>query len=42
MVVYTIVNKVHNLKIESLKTHVMNFELGGHIVWKAKPKEKGK
>ena len=35
MIVCTFVNKVHNLKVKSSKTHAMSFELGGHIVWNA-------
>ena len=40
IIVYTFINKVHNLRIWSLKTHVMNFEFGGHIVWNVEPKKK--
>ena len=39
MIICTFVNKVRNLKIWSLKTHVMNFEHRGHIVWNAEPKK---
>ena len=38
-IVCTFVNKVHDLKIWSSKTHIMNFELGGHIVQKAETKK---
>ena len=40
MIVCTFVNKIQNLKILNLKTHVMNFELGGHIVQNAEPEKK--
>ena len=40
IIVCTFVNKVHNLKIKNLKTHLMNFELRGHIVQNAEPKKK--
>ena len=40
MIICTFVNKFRNLKILSSKTHVMNFELRGHIIRKAELKKK--